>query len=127
MKTFFPLGSATRLADFIILSEDTFGYELLSFCYISSGLHGYTKQRPGTEDHLQNSVLYSLVGVGRTASVISISMSSVLPLLSIVALNYIHSTNARIGAVCGFTLLFSLCLGVVTNAKSGEVFAVAAA
>ena len=47
--------------------------------------------------------------------------------MSIVALNYIQSNEKRIGAIVCFTLLFPLCLGMVTSANSADVFAAAAA
>ena len=54
-------------------------------------------------------------------------LSSVAPLVSIVALSFVANARARLGLVCGFTLLFSICIAVATKARRVETFAATAA
>lgn len=66
-------------------------------------------------------------GVDRAPTVLAVSLSSALPLLSIVCLSYMHRLGAKMAAMCGFTIMFSLSVGLVTNAKKVDLFAAAAA
>jgi len=53
--------------------------------------------------------------------------SSLAPLVSIVVLSFVKSSPARLGLVCAFTLLFSICLAVATKSRRVEIFAATAA
>ena len=53
--------------------------------------------------------------------------SAVVPLSSIVALYFVQEMGARLGLVCGFTILFAIVLVLATNARRIEVFAAASA
>jgi hypothetical protein len=63
----------------------------------------------------------------RAASVIAISLSTMLPLVSIAILYAVSSVPTRLGIITIFTLAFSLCIGFATDAKRGEMFGAAAA
>ncbi|KAH8591262.1 hypothetical protein B0O99DRAFT_675419 [Bisporella sp. PMI_857] len=54
-------------------------------------------------------------------------LSSLAPLISIVALSFVTGSRARLGLICAFTLLFSLCLATATKARRVEIFAATAA
>lgn len=58
---------------------------------------------------------------------LAIIVSSVLPILSIVALYYIPTQAARLGAIAGFSALCSATLSLVTAAKNIEIIAATAA
>jgi hypothetical protein len=54
--------------------------------------------------------------------------SCLVPLLSIIVLALVDSPRGRIGLICLFTILFSLCLAVATKAQRRvEIFAATAA
>lgn len=53
-------------------------------------------------------------------------LASVLPILSIIILYYVHSLEVRLGIIAAFNIVLSLCLTVFTTAKRTEIFAVAA-
>ncbi|KAI1411910.1 hypothetical protein F5Y13DRAFT_180515 [Hypoxylon sp. FL1857] len=54
-------------------------------------------------------------------------MSTVVPILSIVVLYFAESMPLRLGLVCIFSIIFSVAMSLITNAKRVEVFAAAAA
>lgn len=53
-------------------------------------------------------------------------LASVLPILSIIILYYVHSLEVRLGIIATFNIVLSLCLTVFTTAKRTEIFAVVA-
>ncbi|KAK6829745.1 hypothetical protein PG987_010329 [Apiospora arundinis] len=61
------------------------------------------------------------------ANLIGSGVSSLMPMLSIIALFYVKDTLARLGLVCAFTLVFSLFMFAATQCKRVEVFAATAA
>jgi hypothetical protein len=62
-----------------------------------------------------------------TVNTISTILSSLLPAMSILALNFIHDQLARVTAVVVFCFLFSVVLTLVTNAGRADCFAATAA
>ncbi len=63
----------------------------------------------------------------RMTSVITLGLSSILPLCSILVLNTVQRVSVRLGIIAVFTVIFTLCLGLVTGARRVEVFSAAAA
>lgn len=61
------------------------------------------------------------------ANIISIVLSSVLPVLSIAVLYIVHSMAARLGLIALFTAAFSLSVAVLTKARRVDVFTATAA
>ena len=61
------------------------------------------------------------------ANLVRTMLSAVIPIVSMIALSYIHDTTMRLLAVTMFTMLFSLLLKAVTDARTVEVFVVGAA
>ena len=59
--------------------------------------------------------------------VLAILVSSVLPILSIVALYYIPKQESRLGAIVAFSSLCSMALSLLTDAKNVEIIAATAA
>lgn len=53
-------------------------------------------------------------------------LASVLPILSIIILYYVHSLEVRLGIIAVFNIVLSFCLTVFTTAKKTEIFAVVA-
>lgn len=60
-------------------------------------------------------------------AVVATTLSSLLPVLSIVVLYLVHSMPARLGIIAGFTAAFSFVLTVITSAQRVENFAATAA
>jgi hypothetical protein len=87
----------------------------------------FSSQKAKPAESMDNTVYYSQKTITLLASVIVLSLSSILPLLSILVLNKIHDPSTRLWVTAGFTVLFSLCLGLVTSARRVEIFAAAAA
>lgn len=54
-------------------------------------------------------------------------LASVIPLVSIVVLYCVHPMAARLSIIGAFNLFISFCLGLFTNAKRSEIFAVSGA
>ncbi|KAJ2901424.1 uncharacterized protein MKZ38_001854 [Zalerion maritima] len=71
--------------------------------------------------HYEESSLRSAVRV------IGMGLSPMPPLCGIITLFFVENLRARVFIVCGFTLMFSLCLAAVTRARRIEVFAATAA
>ena len=65
--------------------------------------------------------------VQKTIYVLGTVLSPIVPLSSIVALYFVQEMGARLGLVCGFTMLFAIVLALATNARRIEVFAAASA
>ncbi|KAK8121771.1 hypothetical protein PG984_010441 [Apiospora sp. TS-2023a] len=61
------------------------------------------------------------------ANLIGSGVSSLLPMLSIIALFYVETTLTRLGLVCVFTVIFSLCMFLATQCRRVEIFAATAA
>jgi len=62
----------------------------------------------------------------RASSVIAIILASIIPVLTIFALNAIKTTDARIGMIVVFTAVFATVLAVFSSAKRAEIFAATA-
>lgn len=60
-------------------------------------------------------------------AVVATTLSSLLPVVSIVVLYLVHSMPARLGIIAGFTAAFSFVLTAITSAKRVENFAATAA
>ncbi len=65
--------------------------------------------------------------VRRTTRVVAVVLSSILPVLSIVILYYVHSTDVHIGLIIVFSTLFSAVVALVSDARNVEVMAATAA
>lgn len=65
--------------------------------------------------------------VRRTTRVVAVVLSSILPVLSIVILYYVHSTNVHIVLIIVFSTLFSGVVALVSDARNVEVMAATAA
>jgi hypothetical protein len=63
----------------------------------------------------------------KVTAVIATTLSSLLPVVSIVVLYLVHSMPARLGIIAGFTAAFSFVLTAITSAKRVENFAATAA
>ncbi|KAF5547725.1 hypothetical protein FMEXI_5051 [Fusarium mexicanum] len=71
-------------------------------------------------------VSYSENTLMRASNLFTVIVSSALPVLTIFALNSLHTTAQRIGLTVGFTVLFAVILELFTNAKRVEIFAATA-
>ena len=59
--------------------------------------------------------------------VMSIVVSSVLPILSIIALYFINSQKVRLGCIVLFSAFCSIVLALVTDARNAEISGISAA
>lgn len=74
----------------------------------------------GTTYHSQTTIL-------RVARVFAMTLASLIPVVSIVVLYFVHNMGRRLGIIGGFTAAFSIVLGLVTNGELVDVFAASAA
>jgi hypothetical protein len=70
---------------------------------------------------------YSETRIHRAARIFATTISSILPVSAIFALYYVQSMPTRLALVAGFTAVFSLILGVMTNGAMVDVFSASAA
>ena len=65
--------------------------------------------------------------VTQLVRLLAISLSSVLPIVSIVVLYVIKHAAVRLGAIIIFSILCSLALATLTNARNNEILGTTAA
>ncbi|KAI9763624.1 MAG: hypothetical protein M1839_006372 [Geoglossum umbratile] len=65
--------------------------------------------------------------INNAANAISVVVSSLLPTSTIFVLYFLHAPLAKLGAIVGFTALFSLALVIVVKARRIDAFAAATA
>ncbi|KAK8017528.1 hypothetical protein PG993_013854 [Apiospora rasikravindrae] len=78
-------------------------------------------QRHGT------SVVISERSLDKATTLLSSVLSAVVLFGSIVSLYFVQNPYALLGMVGGWTILFAVCVGVLTNAKRDQIFASTAA
>jgi hypothetical protein len=71
-------------------------------------------------------VSYSNEKITRVSGIITVTIASLFPVLTIYVLNLLSSTNARIGVAAAFTALFSFLVATFSAAKKFELFAATA-
>lgn len=69
-----------------------------------------------SESHLQTGI-----------SILATVVASLLPLVSIIVLNFVSPVNARLGIITIFTALFAFFLALLTQGRRVEIFAAASA
>jgi hypothetical protein len=74
-----------------------------------------------------NIFLYRDTHFHRIATILGTLISSLIPIAAIIILSFVSNMTARLGIVCAFTAIFSVCLSLVTDAKRVENFAATAA
>ncbi|KAK7961674.1 uncharacterized protein PG986_002499 [Apiospora aurea] len=136
-----PVYDAKHLGDLLFLREDPFEDDFLSHLLTGPILRLFHQiwkyfKRPLPHDteaaagHVEEDTAlwhYSDRHVRLAANFVGSGVSSLLPMLSIIALFYVQDTLARLGLVCAFTVVFSLCMFAATQCKRVEVFAATAA
>jgi hypothetical protein len=70
---------------------------------------------------------YSDSRISGLIRLLGIIFSSVMPVLSIIVLYYIHSQAVRLGCIVAFSALCSAVLATFTNARTVEIIAASAA
>lgn len=82
---------------------------------------------PPVGENQSNLHHYSDRQVEAVTNLLGTVFSSIAPLVSIVVLSFVSNPKARLGLVCAFTILFTVCLAVATKARRVEIFAATAA
>ncbi|MCJ1435314.1 hypothetical protein MMC27_004686 [Xylographa pallens] len=85
--------------------------------------HYFKKPNPAESEYCANTVHYSQKGILKVATLVAMSFSSILPVAAISALYCVESMPIRIVMVAAFTVCFTICLGLLTDAKSVDIFA----
>ncbi len=85
------------------------------------------KQKAKPADFMTNTAYYSQKSISRLTSMIVVSLSSILPLVSILVLSKLEKLSTRVYVIAACTVVFSLCLGLVASPRKVEIFAAAAA
>lgn len=89
--------------------------------------NAYLYQRVLTGTFMASSSMYSRGPLLRMVTFLAIGIASLMPILSIVLLNAIQSTNVRLGIMALFTVLFCALFGIFTGPKKTELLAASAA
>ncbi|KAK7913914.1 hypothetical protein PG985_011617 [Apiospora marii] len=129
-----------NLQDLLYLREDTLEDDFLSHLITGPILRlfhqvwrffkpplPYDEEAAGNRG--QNTALwyYSNRHIRLVTNIIGSGVSSLLPMLSIITLFYVEDTLARLGLVCAFTVVFSLCMVTATQCRRVEIFGATAA
>lgn len=85
------------------------------------------KAQGGTEYSVEYKTGHIAPIIGIALSSIAVALSSLLPVLSILALYFVQKMILRIILVLIFTTLFSVFLKVFTNARTAEIYSATAA
>ncbi|KAK7910834.1 hypothetical protein PG985_013315 [Apiospora marii] len=117
-------GSAHRFDDVddlvalkVLANQDRLSKFVLDYC----GWMFEERQRHGT------SVVISERSLDKATTVLSSVLSAVVLYGSIVSLYFVQNPYALLGMVGGWTVLFAVCVGMLTNAKRDQIFAATAA
>jgi hypothetical protein len=96
--------------------------------YLSKFLQNHWAfQKRRTSDPLDRTSIYKTHHVVKTVAAISMTLAAILLISAILSLHIVTSSNTKLGLVAMYTLLFALCVALLTNAKRAEVFAATAA
>lgn len=95
--------------------------------YLSSTLPSPADTRAIVNSRQNKSPLIIRSRVDYTVSVISALVAAIFLVVAIVALYFISIPVARLGTLCGFTIIFAATLACLTKAKRHEVFVATAA
>ncbi|KAK8075756.1 hypothetical protein PG997_010419, partial [Apiospora hydei] len=120
--------------DLLSLREDTLEDDFLSRLMVGPMLRLFHQlfrifKRPLAHDEeMADTALwhYPDKHIRLVSDLIGSVVSSLLPMLSIIALFYVEHTLARLGLVCAFTVVFSLFMFVTTKCRRVEIFAATA-
>ncbi|MCJ1246684.1 hypothetical protein MMC30_003893 [Trapelia coarctata] len=93
-----------------------------SVVHIYHRILGRHFRKPGCAEYSDNTVYYSQEGILRVASLVTMCVSSLLPIAAISALYSVRSMVIRLAMVAVFTVIFTLCLGILTKARSVDIF-----
>ncbi|MCJ1243035.1 hypothetical protein MMC30_000231 [Trapelia coarctata] len=102
---------------------------LYSSCVAESLVRTYHRlvgrhfREPGDVNYMANTVYYSQQGLLLIASLVAMSLSSLLPVAAICTLYSVSSIRVRLGMVAAFTVVFTVCLGLFTKARAIDIFA----
>ncbi|KAK7999403.1 hypothetical protein PG990_012003 [Apiospora arundinis] len=126
--------------DLLFLREDTMEDDFLSRLMVGPVLrlfHQFWRFFKRPQPHDEEAVAeqgeltalwnYSDRHVRLVANLVGSGISSLLPMLSIIALFYVKDTLARLGLVCVFTAIFSFFMFLATQCRRVEIFAATAA
>ncbi|KAK3385713.1 hypothetical protein B0H63DRAFT_473466 [Podospora didyma] len=109
-------------------SEDNFTNSLtLNMIHLYNRVFGRYIHRAETRDFLQNTIKYTDEGTFKVLKTLSTLVASLVPMAAIAVLYSIKTMPDHLGAVAGFTALFSFSLSVITSAATKEIFAATAA
>jgi hypothetical protein len=86
--------------------------------------HHFRKPHSGSQ---YDSVEYDSRKITRVVSIISAILAAILLIAPVVILYEISNMPTRLAIMAGFTVVFSLCMTGLTNAKRGDIFAATAA
>lgn len=65
--------------------------------------------------------------LGRVVRCFQVVLAATIPSIAVLALHFIPAQTGRLGAIAGFSCLFSLVLAIFTTARPVEIFTATAA
>ncbi|KAK7994513.1 hypothetical protein PG991_016101 [Apiospora marii] len=130
----------THQQDLLFLREDTMEDDFLSRLMVGPALKLFHQiwrvfKRPlshdpeiaGERGQLSALWKYSDRRIRLVTNLVGSGISSLLPMLSIIALFHVNDMLARLGLVCAFTVIFSVSMFAATQCRRVEIFAATAA
>ena len=66
-------------------------------------------------------------GIQITVALMNMILAVLLLFGAIYSLYYVRDAQKRLGLIAGYTMAFAICVGLVTNAQTSQVFAACAA
>lgn len=88
---------------------------------------GNRRKNPILADPDSGIVEYDNSRLNSLSNAVSVTFASLVPTVSVLVLNYVCSTQTRLGLLILFTALFSAALATFTTAKKIEIFSAVAA
>ncbi|KAK5651990.1 hypothetical protein OQA88_10893 [Cercophora sp. LCS_1] len=85
-------------------------------------LAGRLIHTPNTAPHLRNTITYQAETIAQIARLISVAVACALPTGSIFILHWIMDPAIRLGIIFAMSVIFAVCMALMTPAKTHEIF-----
>ncbi|KAK3369281.1 hypothetical protein B0T24DRAFT_533027 [Lasiosphaeria ovina] len=80
------------------------------------------QQTPNTSPHLRGTVTYSEPVIKWVTRLVTVTVACAVPIGAIFALHFIVDTAARLGIVFAMSVVFALCMALMTSATTHDIF-----
>ncbi|KAK0718482.1 hypothetical protein B0T26DRAFT_752399 [Lasiosphaeria miniovina] len=77
---------------------------------------------PNTSPHLRGTVTYSEPVIKQVTRLVTVTVACAVPIGAIFALHFVVDTTARLGIVFAMSVVFALCMALMTSATTHGIF-----